>query len=347
MNRNASVDIAKAVAIGCVVAGHLLEARVLRGGGGIREGAYLGIYLFHMPFFFLLSGWLFKEPQPVVGFFRKKFLHLMVPYLAWLLVFNFKALAGFGVNLVRGGLDPEKWQFYVELFRSQLYGGLEVHGSQMILWFPTCLFFTQQLANLLMLRLPGVAMQVGVVSACYGLGYCFQCFSPGFHLPLAIDCVAGALPFFFLGHWLKKKPGLLPVQLAGSVFVAALLGIAIWRLPFGYHMRMGQYGVPLFSTVAATGGFLLLLRACRPLAGHAAIARCLRPVGDASMTIMYLHVAVMGLSSSRGYDDPWLQAALALGLPLVVHAGLSRVIATQRVFLGVGTGPRVTGSQGE
>ena len=37
MNRNASIDIAKAVAIGCVVVGHVLEAGVFRkGGGGMR-----------------------------------------------------------------------------------------------------------------------------------------------------------------------------------------------------------------------------------------------------------------------------------------------------------------------
>lgn len=346
MNRNASIDIAKAVAIGCVVVGHVLEAGFLRdGGGGIREGAYLGIYLFHMPFFFLLSGWLFKEPQPLIGFFSKKFQHLMLPYLAWLFVFNLKALAGFGANLVRGSLDPEKWQFYLELFGSQLYGGLEVHGSQMILWFPTCLFFTQQFANLLMLRLPGIGMQVAIVSVFYGLGYGLQYLSPAFHLPLAIDCVAGALPFFFLGHWLRKKPDLLPVQWAGPVFVAVFLGVAICRLPLGYHMRMGEYGVPIVSTVAATGGFLLLLGACRRLAVRVAVARCLKPIGDASMTIMYLHVAVMSQLSSRGFVDPWLQAALAVVLPLVIHLVFSRVTAMQRVFLGVGTSPRVAASQ--
>lgn len=347
MKRNASVDIAKAVAICCVVAGHVLEAEVLKDGGeGIRESGYLAIYLFHMPFFFLLSGWLFKEPQPVVGFFRRKFQHLMLPYLAWLLVFNLKALAGFGVNLLRGGLDPEKWQFYRELFGSQLYGGLEVHGSQMVLWFPTCLFFTQQLANLVMLRFPGGGMQAGIATACCGLGFGLQHWAPAFHLPLAIDCVAGALPFFLLGHWLRRRQGLLPVQWAGAVFVVAILGICIWRLPLGYHMRMGEYGVPLVSTVAATGGFLLLLGVCRRLAVRVAVARCFQRIGDASMTIMYLHVAVMNLLCSRGLDDPWLQVALALGLPLLVHAGFSRVKATQRIFLGAGRPVRVRSSQG-
>jgi fucose 4-O-acetylase-like acetyltransferase len=57
MNRNASIDIAKAVAIGCVVVGHVLEAGVVRdGGAGMREAAYLGIYLFHMPFLLLFLG---------------------------------------------------------------------------------------------------------------------------------------------------------------------------------------------------------------------------------------------------------------------------------------------------
>lgn len=341
MNRNASIDIAKAVAIGCVVVGHVLEAGVLEdGGGGTSEAAYLGIYLFHMPFFFLLSGWLFREPQPAVEFFHKKFQHLILPYLAWLFVFNLKALAGFAVNLVRGELGDGKWQFYRELFGSQLYGGLEVHGSQVILWFPTCLFFTQQLANLLMLRQPGIGVQVGIVSACYGLGYTLQHFSPGFHLPLAIDCIAGALPFFFFGHWLRKKPKMLPVQWAGPVFLAAVLGIAIWRMPLGYHMRMGEYGIPVVSTVAAIGGFLLLLALSRALAFRAVVARCLQPIGDASMTIMYLHVAVLNLIAARGWSEPWLQVAIAVALPLAIHSSLSRVPPLRLLFLG--TRPPVT-----
>lgn len=338
MNRNASIDIAKAVAICCVVVGHVLEAGVLRdGGAGMREAAYLGIYLFHMPFFFLLSGWLFREPQPAAGFFHKKFQHLILPYLAWLFVFNLKALAGFAVNLLNGNLGDGKLQFYRELFGSQLYGGLEVHGSQIILWFPTCLFLTQQLANLLMLRQPGIGVQVGIVSACYGLGYGLQYFSPGFHLPLAIDCVAGGLPFFFLGHWLRKKPKMLPVHWAGPTFLATVLGIAFWRMPLGYHMRMGEYGIPVLSTVAAIGGFLLVLALSRALAVRAVVGRCLQPIGDASMTIMYLHVAVLNLLSSRGLSDPWLQVAIAVGLPLAIHSGLSRVPSFRLLFLGTGS----------
>jgi fucose 4-O-acetylase-like acetyltransferase len=201
MNRNAAIDIAKALVIASVVLGHVLETGVLKGsGGGMTESVYLGIYLFHMPFFFLLSGWLFKNPLPVGVFFRKKLLHLMLPYLAWLLVFNLKAMAGFGVNLVRGSLDAEKVQFYLGHFSAQLYGGLEVHGTQMILWFPTCLFFTQQVANWVMLRVPGTTTQVVIVAGCYGLGYVNQYAFPGFHLPLGLNVVAGALPFFFLGH---------------------------------------------------------------------------------------------------------------------------------------------------
>jgi fucose 4-O-acetylase-like acetyltransferase len=57
MNRNASIDIAKAVAIGCVVIGSVQEAGVLKdGGGGTKEAAYLGVYLFHMPFLLLFLG---------------------------------------------------------------------------------------------------------------------------------------------------------------------------------------------------------------------------------------------------------------------------------------------------
>lgn len=63
MNCRAFIDIAEAVAIGCVVFGHVLEAGVLRdAGGGASGAAYFGLYLFHMPFLPL-----FLVPRPPVA----------------------------------------------------------------------------------------------------------------------------------------------------------------------------------------------------------------------------------------------------------------------------------------
>jgi fucose 4-O-acetylase-like acetyltransferase len=336
MNRNPAIDIAKALVIISVVLGHVLETRVLKETGGhLTEISYLGIYLFHMPFFFLLSGWLFKEPVPTGVFFRKKFLHLMFPYIAWLLVFNLKAMAGFCVNLMRGSMDAEKWQFYVDHFSSQIYGGLAVGGVQMILWFPACLFFTQQLANWMMRRVPEIRGQIAVAALCYVLGYLNQFSFPGFHLPLALNVVAGAIPFFFLGHWLKKSPKIQGPRIAVSVLAVALVGIAIWNLPLAFHMRMAGYGVPIVSTIAAIGGFLLILSLSKQLARQSVAIRILQPIGDASMTIMYIHAVVLVQMGSRGISSPWLLLIFGVFIPMIIHIAFSRVGVLRRAFLGL------------
>lgn len=81
MQRSATIDIMKGIAIILVVAGHYAPADA--------PAWYLeivkGIYSFHMPLFMFLSGLLFcatmRPGESYAGFMRRKTLRLMVPYL--------------------------------------------------------------------------------------------------------------------------------------------------------------------------------------------------------------------------------------------------------------------------
>ena len=277
---------------------------------------------------------MFKGPQPLRGYFRKKFLHLMVPYFAWLLVFNLKAIAGVGFNLVQGDLSGEKLQFYLDHFGAQLYGGLEVHGVQMILWFPPCLFFTQQIANFIFARFSSIKVQVLLAAGCYALGYGNQYLAPDFHLPLAFNVVCGALPFFFLGHWLRESRDGFLVWGAACVSLLAIGAIFGVDAPLGHHMRMARYGIPLISTLAALGGFYCILNLSGCFDRINAASRVGRVVGDASMTIMYLHAVALTWQRSVGIVSPYVLCCVALLLPILMHYALGRVPLIGGCFVG-------------
>jgi fucose 4-O-acetylase-like acetyltransferase len=72
------IDIAKGFGILTVVAGHIYE-------GDIRRI----IFIFHMPLFFFISGYLFKPDLNRMHYFKKKSYHLLVPYIAFLLPIYF------------------------------------------------------------------------------------------------------------------------------------------------------------------------------------------------------------------------------------------------------------------
>lgn len=70
--RTGWIDICKALAIYCMVLGHT----------GTSQQVSTVIHVFHMPVFFILSGYCFnkKKNSNIMTFVKKKFLTLIVPY---------------------------------------------------------------------------------------------------------------------------------------------------------------------------------------------------------------------------------------------------------------------------
>lgn len=79
--RNPMISIAKAIGIILMVVGHVYNKE----SWGVHY-----IYMFHMPLFFVLSGYFFKYPlskNDVLAFVKKKVAGLYIPYLLWTIFF--------------------------------------------------------------------------------------------------------------------------------------------------------------------------------------------------------------------------------------------------------------------
>ncbi|WP_417860050.1 acyltransferase family protein [Winogradskyella sediminis] len=331
-----TITIAKALVITSVVLGHVLEALLIKGDGNIFiEGWYKSIYLFHMPFYFILSGFLFKGAQPKKKYLIKKCKHLLIPYATWLLIFNIKAIASLFFNLVQGNLVGDKALFYKQHFISQLYGGMEVHGVQMILWFPMCLFFTQQLANYLLNQFEKKNSIILVIALTYLLSYINQYFFPSFYLPLAINVVCGSLPLFFLGYYIKKNPlNLGSFWTLVALFFVACFILFTYQYPIDFHMRAANYGIPFISTLSALGGFFLVLLISKYISRSNYTFRVLQYVGNSSMTIMYLHAFILVQLYALGIYNIYLLLIIGLFIPVFIHLTMSRVNILSKLFLG-------------
>lgn len=89
-DRIAYWDIAKAVAIFCVVWGHCLQNMTSDTNYWLTDTLCKFIYAFHMPLFMIISGYfayssLFK---PITKTIKKKIIQLLVPSVAWYLVIS-------------------------------------------------------------------------------------------------------------------------------------------------------------------------------------------------------------------------------------------------------------------
>jgi fucose 4-O-acetylase-like acetyltransferase len=129
------IDIAKGIGIICVVMGHIFSIQML---------AHKIIYLFHMPLFFYISGFLYKGEQRNGKYIVKKLKSLIVPYFS---VFIFVYLLFLLIYFPKD-YSPEYIKTDITYY---ILGGRFlrriIDNVFVAMWFVTCLFVVQVFYN--------------------------------------------------------------------------------------------------------------------------------------------------------------------------------------------------------
>jgi fucose 4-O-acetylase-like acetyltransferase len=265
------INVARGIGIALVVFGHLNDGTFLRNC----------IYLFHMPLFFFLSGYLYKVQTDHRLFLKKKFIHLMIPYFTFLLLYaplEYKYHHGENHALLR-------------TLGALVWGGDSLRGSLAIFWFVSCLFLTQQLMNWLMnyYRLR-IVMQIAAVA--FVLSYVNSMYAPWFKLPFDAHVVLAAMPFFLLGYMARsfdlKQLWVRLVATAGA-FGGAVLVYS--HSSVAYDMRGGVYGWPFVSFLLALSGTVLVMF-ISDLISRTRWLGFFGSLGVLSMGVMFVHLEV-------------------------------------------------------
>ena len=69
------IDIAKGIAMICIIIGHLNSQNIIR-----------VVYTFHVPIFFVITGYFINNTRTIIDFFKVKFRTLVIPYIITCLV---------------------------------------------------------------------------------------------------------------------------------------------------------------------------------------------------------------------------------------------------------------------
>ncbi|MGV0103518.1 Acyltransferase 3 [Nostoc sp. DSM 114160] len=277
------IDCWKGLAIITVVVGHIVNP----------VSKY--IYWFHMPLFFFISGYLYREKTDYSAFFKKKTFHLLVPYFSFLFLFTLLQY----LPLIMDSLQQKKLLAIDKLIIpiliiiwKQLYGGANLVLWFGVFWFVTCLFFTQQLYNLLYIKFGSNNwLMIKIILGCYCLAMINYYFFKNIIFPWNINVVAMALPFYWLGH-IAAKSLLInwrTLILGIIIFLAAFLLDTGSILYFNFNMKNTTYGVLIFNVVIALSGIIITQQLAVLLHNKSYIGNALRELGSASMLIMYLH----------------------------------------------------------
>jgi len=245
--RDGRIDATRAIAIVLVVLGH---AR------GIPHAYTLLAFSFHVPLFFLVSGWVataYGRPRSDADTWRQLGRTLLVPYVFFFFVaYAYWLLTrDMGAKALRWGERPW-WEPLVGLLMGN-GPGLYVQPA---LWFLPALFTTAIAFHYLRKRLhPGL-----LVVACALLAWAWIAWFPplGVRLPWGLDVLPVSLFFFACGAALAPRVRAMHGSRV-AVIALTLLVAAIW-LPLAWHngkvdMNKMQFGdsTPLFLLTALLG----------------------------------------------------------------------------------------------
>ncbi len=182
--RDGSIDCLRAVGIILMVMGHI-------GFGGSFDK---WIHGFHMPMFFLISGYFFR-PVDVRRLLVRRGRTLLLPYFAFGLIHCFLYFA-----FVKHQFRPRA--FYLLLWENTAHSGIPIAGA---LWFLTALFFADLIYAALDRAFSGWLL-TGAAALTAVLGMAAASYLP-VRLPWALDAALVGVGLFHAGRLLKMHGG--------------------------------------------------------------------------------------------------------------------------------------------
>ncbi len=313
----------KGIGIICVVWGH----------SGSPYG-YL-MFLFHMPLFFFVSGYLYK-PRPDQSWLQNavgRAKHLLIPYIFYLLLITviLSVLALRAGQPLATAID----------WKALVLGGSMLAGAYGTFWFVTSLYVVQTAYDLLERKIQLWWVKFIILTGCYLVAYWESRFHQNVFVAWNVDVALFAISFYALGHAFRSKKWLETFRaksvlhtVAGVYSVSFFIAYAWHYVDFGLDLKHRQYyylGTSIFTPLAVTillAGWSIWLSKW-PLTG-----RLLGSMGRASMPVMYLHLLTGLLIRRYIAITPFEFTVAGLGLPWLWYQICRSVPSLRLVALG-------------
>lgn len=273
--RIAFFDIAKFIAMMMVILGHFGVPDINR-----------FVFTFHIPLFFLISGYFFKPYEKTFSLLKIKARQLLIPYLSVMFAVIFiyicqNFLDGYSAkNTLMGVMDYFIGYLYGSGYIDDILGQhIEIVGP---IWFCLALFWDFILLNyFLKTKHPFVGILL-----CFTVGYVSSFF---IWLPLSIQSALTSLLFFYLGYQSKIHD-----VFNKSIHVSRILPLlCIWGIGLSYGSQfliVQNFAVSLVSDViVALAACYLVLLYCQWLEHNVKSAKIMAFLGRYTIVMLCFH----------------------------------------------------------
>lgn len=319
------IDIVKAILILLVVIGH----------SNCSERIIQIIFWFHMPVFFMVSGYLLSMPtNNYYQWIIRKIKRFLIPYACYYIM----------IALLNN-------DFSLKSILLMVYGGRKING---VYWYITVLFLSE-IVILLIEKIQSFKIKIGILGSCYLLAIAESYFlipSEPAHiptwlmLPWDMDVVLIAVVYLGIGYYGKSIIQKYAYSIDGyekkSIFLMCGSIVLFWTLiinlnSFYVDMKYGNYCnlilnllVPVICGIAISGISVFLSKIKY-------LNKILSYIGSRSMVVMYMHLFIKENIVIPIWGESynlWIYLTIVLLGSVLFEFAANRLRITQLVFLG-------------
>ena len=302
--RLAGVDLVRVLGVLAILAGHVWYS---------SDTAHHLTYSWHVPAFFVLSGYLWQAARPLRTEFSRRWSSIIVPYIVWWFVVCAVYLAWAAAKNF-GFAGP---MYYVAL---AVWGGGVAFRPFTAFWFFSA-FVVAVLFLRLVQRRPAWWAWAGAIAA---IVFCHVLTPLAVRSPLAVVQGVACALFVLVGMQLQRvRPRL---HLPGWIGLALVLaGAGLMAIPAyePLEIKSADFGTPVLSVAVAcllVVGLILVAEQVTEGLGtrSAAVLTTLAGCSTVAMLVQGVPMLLMGTPRSGGWLDFVVVVAASVGVALVV-----------------------------
>lgn len=282
-------DIAKGIGILCVIAGHL---------GNVRINQF--VYTFHMPLFFIISGFFISDKYDTNTYIYKKAKQLFKPYVFTCVVICI-------ISIINNILAKDIAQLIGDLkywILASIYGAggnmdtLHYFPPIGAIWYLPAIFFAVCIVNALKNNEKCIML---IILISY-IGYKT---SQLIWLPLSVQAGMTASFFTYIGYYAKQKK-ILDKQI-NSVYMIGMF--AVWGICIIYggqlYMVQNYFGNGFLDVIGAICATYLIICFSKWISKYKIINQMLSFLGKNSLIILCVHLIELKMF-------PWSRISITL-----------------------------------
>lgn len=308
------IDILKGIAIILVVWGH-----------NCPDHSF--VYTFHMPLFFILSGFLFST-KPTKIYFHRSLFRLIIPYVSFLIIIALPELIQKFSEQDMGGVK--------HLIFNLLHGGEMLKGPYAVFWFISVLWFSTNLFNLIIIH----KWSLWTLPLFICISYIITLLS--IPLPLNIHMIPVATTFIMIGYIIKRYSEWLYLKANNKILYLIIASIAILSLIYSYRQQLtidlkyNNLGIPIVSLFSAVVASSCIACIAIGLSNITLLSKILVFIGNASMIIMFVHLPVKAYLIEPFYPRCNYVCSLVyeILIALFIYCFIRKYNITRCIFMG-------------